>query len=45
MRIDDELEQAFRQGYVKGYKAADKGRFINGLRAMNTIVIQPNERS
>ena len=34
MRIDDELEQAFRQGYVKGYKAADKGRFINGLKAI-----------
>lgn len=34
MRINDELEQAFREGYVEGYKAADKGQFIKGLRTI-----------
>ena len=24
MKVNDELEQAFREGYEKGYKAADK---------------------
>lgn len=28
MKVNDELEQAFREGYVKGYKAADKGQII-----------------
>ena len=34
MKVNDELEQAFREGYEKGYKAADKGEFINGLKAI-----------
>lgn len=34
MKVNDEIEQAFREGYEKGYKAADKGEFINGLKAI-----------
>lgn len=30
--MNDELEQAFREGYIKGYKAADKGQIIKDLR-------------
>ena len=35
-QIYDAVEQAFHEGYTKGYKEADKGRFINGLKAIAT---------
>lgn len=34
MKVNDEIEQAFREGYVKGYKAADKGQIIKDLRTI-----------
>lgn len=33
-QINDAIEQAFHEGYEKGYKAADKGQFIKGLKAI-----------
>ena len=34
MKINDEIEQAFREGYKKGYKEADKSQFIKDLKSI-----------